>query len=79
METNKSEDKSKPIDDLGLQTLYHGTKADLKTGDLIKVGFNSNYGQKKNAKYICGLLRFYHRLVGGDLGLVLKYYRGDGR
>jgi len=35
-----------------VQTYFHGTKADLKIGDLIAVGFNSNYGQKKNAKYI---------------------------
>ena len=34
------------------QTYFHGTKADLKVGDLIEVGFNSNYGQRKNAKYI---------------------------
>ena len=34
------------------QTYFHGTKADLKVGDLIEAGFNSNYGQKKNAKYI---------------------------
>jgi hypothetical protein len=34
------------------QTYFHGTKADLKVGDLIEVGFNSNYGQNKNAKYI---------------------------
>jgi Rifampin ADP-ribosyl transferase len=34
------------------QTYFHGTKADLKVGDLIQVGFNSNYGQQKNAKYI---------------------------
>ncbi len=34
------------------QTYFHGTKADLKVGDLIGVGFNSNYGQQKNAKYI---------------------------
>ena len=34
------------------QTYFHGTKADLKVGDLITVGYNSNYGQKKNAKYI---------------------------
>ncbi|MEO6135478.1 MAG: NAD(+)--rifampin ADP-ribosyltransferase [Ginsengibacter sp.] len=34
------------------QTYFHGTKADLKIGDLIKVGHNSNYGQRKNAKYI---------------------------
>lgn len=34
------------------QTYFHGTKADLKVGDLIAVGYNSNYGQQKNAKYI---------------------------
>ncbi|MDD7886936.1 NAD(+)--rifampin ADP-ribosyltransferase [Flavivirga sp. 57AJ16] len=34
------------------QTYFHGTKADLKIGDLIKVGYNSNFGQRKNAKYI---------------------------
>lgn len=34
------------------QTYFHGTKADLHVGDLIEPGYNSNYGQKKNAKYI---------------------------
>lgn len=34
------------------QTYFHGTKGDLNVGDLINVGFNSNYGQRKNAKYI---------------------------
>ncbi len=34
------------------QTYFHGTKADLRIGDVIEVGFNSNYGQRKNAKYI---------------------------
>lgn len=34
------------------QTYFHGTKADLRIGDLITVGFNSNYGQRKNARYI---------------------------
>lgn len=34
------------------QTYFHGTKADLKVGDLIKVGYHSNYGQRNNAKYI---------------------------
>jgi len=34
------------------QTYFHGTKADLKIGDLIEAGFNSNYGERKNAKYI---------------------------
>jgi rifampin ADP-ribosylating transferase len=34
------------------QTFFHGTKANLKIGELIEVGYNSNYGQRKNAKYI---------------------------
>lgn len=34
------------------QTYFHGTKADLKIGDLIEAGFNSNYGQRRDAKYI---------------------------
>jgi rifampin ADP-ribosylating transferase len=38
--------------DLRSQTFYHGTKVDLKQGDLIEIGFNSNYGNKKKAKYI---------------------------
>lgn len=35
-----------------IQTYFHGTKADLKVGDLIQVGNNSNFGQRNNAKYI---------------------------
>ncbi|MET4081567.1 hypothetical protein ABIB40_001516 [Pedobacter sp. UYP30] len=34
------------------QTYFHGTKADLKLGDLVESGFNSNFGQGINAKYI---------------------------
>ena len=34
------------------QTFFHGTKADLQLGDLIEPGRNSNYGARKNAKYI---------------------------
>lgn len=34
------------------QMYYHGTKADLSTGDFIEIGFNSNYGKKNKAKYI---------------------------
>jgi len=35
-----------------LQTFYHGTKADLRVGDLIGPGFNSNYGKGKKANYV---------------------------
>ncbi len=33
------------------QTYFHGTKADLKIGHFINAGLNSNFGQRKNAKY----------------------------
>ena len=31
---------------------YHGTRADLKTGDLLSPGYNSNFGQGKPASWI---------------------------
>ena len=31
---------------------YHGTKANLKPGDLIEPGYNSNYGSRKKAKFV---------------------------
>lgn len=40
------------IDDLSSQRLYHGTKADLKPGDLIGPGYSSNYGTRKKATYV---------------------------
>ena len=32
--------------------LYHGTRADLKPGDLIEPGYNSNYGKRTKAAYV---------------------------
>jgi rifampin ADP-ribosylating transferase len=53
METNSNEHQSIPsAQDPGSQQFYHGTKADLKEGDLIQPGFNSNYGKRKKASYI---------------------------
>lgn len=34
------------------ETFYHGTKADLREGDLIGPGFASNYGKRKTAAYV---------------------------
>ena len=34
------------------QTYYHGTKADLKVGDLIETGRASNYGKRKQANFV---------------------------
>lgn len=35
-----------------VQTYFHGTKADLKVGDLIEVGFNSNYRQDGQLNHV---------------------------
>jgi hypothetical protein len=34
------------------QPFYHGTKADLKPGDLIRPGYASNYGKRAKAAYV---------------------------
>ena len=39
------------IDDLNSQLFYHGTKADLKPGDQIAPGYNSNFGLRKKADF----------------------------
>lgn len=55
------------------QTYFHGTTADLKIGDLIRVGFNSNYGQQKNAKYIFLSATLDAAIWGAELAV------GEGR
>ncbi len=55
------------------QTYFHGTKADLEVGDLIEVGFNSNFGQRKNAKYIFLTATLDAAIWGAELAL------GEGR
>ena len=53
MKTNSSNDNPMPpTPDQSAQQFYHGTKADLKPGDLIGPGFNSNYGARKKAAYV---------------------------
>lgn len=53
MKANSREDKSATsTEDSTLQPFYHGTKANLKPGDLIEPGYNSNYGQRKKASYV---------------------------
>ncbi len=55
------------------QTFFHGTKAELKIGDLIEVGLNSNYGQNNKAKYIYLTATLDAAIWGAELAL------GDGR
>jgi len=47
--------ESEPVpatDDLSSQRFYHGTRADLKTGDLIEAGRISNYGKGNTTTYV---------------------------
>jgi hypothetical protein len=53
-------------------TYFHGTKADLKLGDLIEIGFDSNYGDRK-AKYIYLTATLDPAIWGAELAL------GDGK
>jgi rifampin ADP-ribosylating transferase len=53
MKRNKKYDKTtESVHSPFSQTFFHGTKADLRIGELIEIGIPSNYGQKKKAKYI---------------------------
>src|SRR5450759_3543129 len=36
----------------GVQRFYHGTKVDLKPGDLIEPGYSSNFSKRKQATYV---------------------------
>jgi hypothetical protein len=36
----------------GAQRLFHGTKADLRPGDLIGPGYSSNFGKRKRANHV---------------------------
>ncbi len=74
MKTNESENKSMEYtDDLSSQQFYHGTKAHLKTGDLIEPGFNSNYGKRKKASYVYLTAILDAAIWGAELAL------GEGR
>lgn len=56
-----------------VQAYFHGTKADLKVGDFIEAGYNSNYGQRKNAKYIFLSATLDAAIWGAELAF------GDGK
>ncbi len=68
MEQNKSA-SGKTMHSPFSQTYFHGTKADLKIGDLIEAGLNSNYGQRKSAKYIYLTSTLDAAIWGAELAL----------
>lgn len=55
------------------QTYFHGTKADLTLGDLIEPGYHSNFGKRKNAKYIFLTATLDAAIWGAELAI------GDGK
>lgn len=54
---------------MATEKYYHGTKADLKQGDLIQPGFNSNYGKQNKAKYIYFTATIEAATWGAELAL----------
>ena len=52
---------------------YHGTKADLRAGDLLTAGFNSNYQSTAVMNHI-----YFTALINGA-GLAAELAPGDGR
>jgi rifampin ADP-ribosylating transferase len=74
METNEFESNPpEPTPRPFCQTFFHGTKADLKIGDFIKIGNNSNYGAKNKAKYSYLTATLDAAIWGAELAL------GEGR
>ena len=70
METNKSENKpNEPIHRPFFPTFFHGTKADLKIGDLIKIGINSNYGKRVKRNIFISLPHLMLLFGGAELAL----------
>jgi hypothetical protein len=67
MNPNNNDDKSV------VPVYYHGTKVQLKLGDLIEIGFHSNYGSHKKAKYIYLTATLEAAIWGAELA------KGDGR
>jgi hypothetical protein len=55
------------------QRFYHGTRADLKPGDLIAPGYSSNYGRRKQASWVYLTGTFDAAIWGAELAA------GDGR
>ncbi len=64
-----------PNDNPTAQLFYHGTKADLKPGELIGPGYNSNYGKRKKAAYVY----FAATLDAATWGAELAVGYGPGR
>lgn len=73
MKTNPSEEHPKAsAEHTSAVQYYHGTKVDLKPGDMIAAGYQSNYGSRKKAKYVYLSATLDAAVWGAELAL------GDG-
>lgn len=63
--------KYSKINDKG--PFYHGTKAELKVGDLLEAGYNSNYGSRGKSNFIYLTASLDAAIWGAELAL------GNGR
>jgi rifampin ADP-ribosylating transferase len=71
MNQDKSESQSIPTP--FAQTYFHGTKAALKIGDLLEVGFKSNYVEDNKLNHIYFTATLDAAIWGAELAF------GDGR
>ena len=46
------QDRAAPDEPLDVGPFFHGTKADLKPGDLLAPGYGSNFGKRAKANFI---------------------------
>jgi rifampin ADP-ribosylating transferase len=71
-------ERSEPVaatDDLGPQRFYHGTRADLRPGDLIEAGRMSNFGKRNQTTYVY----LTGTLDAATWGAELAFGEGPGR
>ncbi|WP_035317388.1 NAD(+)--rifampin ADP-ribosyltransferase [Clostridium sp. MSTE9] len=75
MNKEKAVESSAPLQGgvaLDAGPFYHGTKADLKLGDLLEPGYSSNYGDRQKANYVYLTATLDAAVWGAELAM------GDG-
>jgi Rifampin ADP-ribosyl transferase len=51
-ETSRAQKEPMPPEAKDFGPFFHGTKADVRPGDLLHPGYSSNFGQRLNANYV---------------------------
>lgn len=64
---NQKKQNNTNILDVG--PFYHGTKANLKQGDLLKAGYCSNYGKQQKANFVYFSATMDAAIWGAELAL----------